>query len=40
MIAVRDCDLLQDNVGIPHIKRVYNWLHLVYVVDLHCAMDI
>ena len=27
-------------MGIPHVKRVYNWLQLVLVVDLHGAVDI
>lgn len=27
-------------MGIPHVKRVYNWLQLVLVIDLHSAVDI
>jgi hypothetical protein len=27
-------------VGIPHVKRVYNRLKLVLVVDLHGTVDI
>jgi hypothetical protein len=40
LAVVRYCDLLQDLVGIPHVKRVYNRLQLVLVVDLHSAVDI
>ena len=32
--------MLQDFVGVSHVKRVNNRLQLILVVDLHCTVDI
>jgi hypothetical protein len=40
LAVVRDSVLLQNIVGILHIKRVYDRYQLVLVVDLHGCVDI
>ena len=40
MGVVRYFDIIQDLVGIPHVKRVYNRKLLVLIVDFHSTVEI